>query len=73
MISLASGTECQAQEPYFLLYDVNFPKYRENFETSAYSCTWYGRDLQGKECEIPRDDYEDDFELMDEAFSTMSL
>eukprot|EP00973_Karenia_brevis_P069635 9682407-Karenia_brevis.AAC.1 len=49
MVSLVSGTECQAQEPYLILYDANFPKYREDVETSMYACTFYGRDHDNNE------------------------
>eukprot|EP00973_Karenia_brevis_P042818 5927059-Karenia_brevis.AAC.1 len=51
-----------------MLYDVNFPKYREDFETSTYWCTFYGRDLDNKECKIPQDEYEEEFKHFDEAY-----
>eukprot|EP00973_Karenia_brevis_P024831 3421877-Karenia_brevis.AAC.2 len=68
MISLVSGTECQAQEPYIVLYDANFPKYREDFETSIYSFTFYWRDNDNKECPIPVDHFEEEYRHVDEAY-----
>eukprot|EP00973_Karenia_brevis_P061448 8543971-Karenia_brevis.AAC.1 len=49
MVLLVSGSDSQAQEPYIILYDANLPKYREDFETTLYSFTCYGRDNENKE------------------------
>eukprot|EP00973_Karenia_brevis_P060244 8382309-Karenia_brevis.AAC.1 len=68
MVSLVSGTECQAQEPYIVLSDANFPKYREDFETSTYSFTFYGRDNDKTECKMPDDPHEEEFRHVDEAY-----
>eukprot|EP00973_Karenia_brevis_P088136 12220412-Karenia_brevis.AAC.1 len=68
MVSLISGSESRAQDPYIILHDANLAKYREDFESTVYSFTYYGRDNENKEVQTPVDHFEEEYRHIDEAY-----
>eukprot|EP00973_Karenia_brevis_P077420 10756492-Karenia_brevis.AAC.1 len=58
---MVSGAESRAQDPYLILYDANLAKYREDFETTSYSFTFYGKDNENRDFEIPVDHFHEEY------------